>query len=204
MLPLFSFILFIGPNLGGLYAFPCADVSRPAGPQVAKYTLFLFVRFARSILTFFPQAKKDLWYCFERKVANQGKENRHLAGIIQPGRVWFLAAPAECLSSVWVWTMTLFQVPTCVLLRWSAWWPRWEGWAAAGRGFLYGPTGAEGSPSRRGVKNWWWSVDQYMIIIIVNRTRMIMKKKYIYETMYSLNSFENEEKTWWRFDVVLE
>lgn len=35
-----------------------ATVSSPAGPQVAKYTLFLFIRFARSILAFTPPAKQ--------------------------------------------------------------------------------------------------------------------------------------------------
>lgn len=54
VLLLFSFILFIGLNLGGLLA----TVYRPAGPQVAKHTLFLFVRFARSILAFSLPAKQ--------------------------------------------------------------------------------------------------------------------------------------------------
>lgn len=35
-----------------------ATISHPAGPQVAKYTLFLFVRFAHSILVFSPPAKQ--------------------------------------------------------------------------------------------------------------------------------------------------
>lgn len=35
-----------------------ATVSHPAGAQVAKYTLFLLVRFAHSIVAFLPPAKQ--------------------------------------------------------------------------------------------------------------------------------------------------
>lgn len=97
----------------------------------------------------------DPWYCYERRAANQGKGKRHLAGIIQPGRVRFLAALTECLSSVWVRTMTPFQASTCVLLLWSCE-VAMLGRISSSRALLpfrslSGPAGTERLPSRWGV-----------------------------------------------------
>lgn len=101
-------------------------ISYPAGPQVAKYTLLLFVCSARSILAFSPSTKWPLILLWEGSMESR-RGKRHLAGIISLGWIQLLAPETECLSSVWALMMTLFQVSTCVLLFWSVRWPCWEG-----------------------------------------------------------------------------
>lgn len=53
-----------------------ANVSHPAGPQVAKYTLLLFVRSARSILAFSPSAKRisDIVTRGERRIKQRERD----------------------------------------------------------------------------------------------------------------------------------
>lgn len=101
-------------------------ISYPAGPQVAKYTLLLFVWPACSISAFSPSKEWPLILLWEGSMEpRRGK--RHLAGIIHLGEIQFLAPETDCLVSVWALMMTRFQVSTCVLLHWSVWWSCWEG-----------------------------------------------------------------------------
>lgn len=53
-----------------------ATVSHPAGPQVAKYTVSLFVRFARSILASSPSVKQipDIVLRGERRITERERD----------------------------------------------------------------------------------------------------------------------------------
>ena len=65
---------------------PChlMAISSPAGPQVAKYTLLLFVWPACSILAFSPSAEQPLILLWEGSMESR-RAKRHLAGISHLG-----------------------------------------------------------------------------------------------------------------------
>lgn len=101
-------------------------ISSPAGPQVAKYTLLLFVWPACSILALSPSAEQPLILLWEERMESR-RAKRHLAGISHPGWIQLMVPEPDCFFSVWALMMTPFQVSTCVLLLWSLLWPCREG-----------------------------------------------------------------------------